>query len=293
MSFRQRANDWRQLPTEVRELLLNALEARARLDAIEKLSPVELAARCGFEQLDVWQRDLLDSTERQIILLCSRQSGKSTLTALTGLHQALYSPGSLVLVLAPSQRQSQETFRKIRDSYNALSGVPEATQESSLKLELANGSRVMVLPGKEQNVRGFSGVSLLIVDEAARVDDGLYQSIRPMLAVSGGRIILLSTPFGSRGFFHKEWSEGDGWKRIKVIASECPRISPDWLEKEKARIGSWWFSQEYECAFNDNVDQIFATANINAAVSTEIEPLWPTTTRSLQDGSLNQQPILL
>jgi hypothetical protein len=235
-------------------------------------------AKEAFEQaaklLRSW-RDLLQSDDRQVILNCSRQSGKSTVSALIALHQTCYVADSLSLVLAPSQRQSMETFRKIHDFYNDLSGVPEVTQESTLKLELANDSRVMVLPGKEANVRGFSGVSLLIVDEAARVDDALYNAIRPMLAVSQGRIILLSTPFGSRGFFWQEWTEGgDDWRRVKITAYQCSRISAKWLEKEKARIGSWWFEQEYECIFKDATDQIFATFDILQAFDKEVKPLW-------------------
>jgi hypothetical protein len=36
-----------------------------------------------------------------------------------------------------------------------------------------------------------------------------------MLAVSCGRIVLLSTPFSNRGFFCKEWSEGgEGWRKV-------------------------------------------------------------------------------
>src|SRR5262249_18969054 len=129
MSFRPRATDWRQLPTEVREILLEALEKRAAIDLMERLSPIELAARCGFPELDPWQRDVLESTDRQIIMLASRQSGKSTVTALLGLHQALYTAGSLVLILAPSQRQSMETYRKLRDCYGLLGDVPEPAQE--------------------------------------------------------------------------------------------------------------------------------------------------------------------
>jgi phage FluMu gp28-like protein len=203
------------------------------------------------------------------------ETGKSTISALIALHTALYTADSLVLVLSPSQRQSQESYRKIRDSYNLLSGVPDVTMESSLKLELANGSRVQVLPGKEQTVRGFSGVSLLIVDEAARVEDALYQAVRPMIAVSGGRIILLSTPFGSRGFFWQEWIEGGSdWKRVRVTADQCPRISPEWLEKERQRIGDWWYSQEYQCTFVDSLEACFSSADIQAAITSEVQPLW-------------------
>jgi hypothetical protein len=274
MSFAPKQTDWRKMPVEVRETLLRALQERASAVTSGYLSPVELAQACGIDP-DPWQKDLFESDDRQVILNCCRQSGKSTVSALIALHQTCYTPDSLSLVLAPSQRQSMETYRKIRDAYNTLTGVPDVTQESSLRLELANNSRVMVLPGKEANVRGFSDVSLLVVDEAARVDDQLYQAIRPMLAVSGGRIILLSTPFGSRGFFWQEWAEGGpDWKRVRVTADQCPRIPKDWLEKERERIGNWWYSQEYDCTFVDSLDSCFSSADILAAITNEVQPLW-------------------
>jgi hypothetical protein len=40
------------------------------------------------------------------------------------------------------------------------------------------------------------------------VADDLYFAIRPMLAVSGGALLMLSTPAGRRGVFFEEWSEG-------------------------------------------------------------------------------------
>ncbi len=239
------------------------------------LDPVRLAARAGLDP-DPWQADLLRADTRQAILLCSRQSGKSTTTAILATHQAVYTPSSLVLLLSPSLRQSQELYRKVRDVYAAVGGdVPRPSEESALRLELANGSRVVSLPGKEATVRGFSGVALLIVDEASRVPDALYQAVRPMLAVSGGRLVLLSTPFGKRGFFHQEWSAGGlGWKRVKVTAADCPRIPADWLAAERATIGDWWFDQEYDCEFKDAVDSYFRGEDIEAMASADIRPLF-------------------
>jgi len=262
------------MPQEIRESFLAALQQRAGAVSGERLTPIELAEHCGIVP-DDWQRDLLLSADKQVILNCSRQSGKSTISALIALHTALFTANSLVLVLSPSQRQSQELYRKIRDSYNQLTDVAELTAESALRIEFANGSRVQVLPGKEATVRGFSGVSLLLIDEAARVPDELYQSVRPMMAVSQGRIVLLSTPFGSRGFFWQEWCEGgDDWRRTKITADQCPRIPAVWLEKEKARIGDWWYSQEYKCSFVDNIEACFSTADILNAISSEVKPLW-------------------
>lgn len=251
-----------------RELIARRLEMEAR-DA------VLLARRAGLEP-DAWQAELLRSTARQLILLCSRQAGKSTVTSVLALHEALYAPGALVLLLSPSLRQSQELFRKLKDAYNALeSQTVTAREESALRMEFSNGSRVVALPGKEETIRGFSGVGLLIVDEAARVSDSLYQAVRPMLAVSGGRIVLLSTPFGTRGFFHHEWTEGGAqWERTKITAYDCPRISDAWLNAERNAIGDWWFRQEYLVEFVESVEQVFRYEDIQRALDKDVKPLW-------------------
>jgi hypothetical protein len=146
---------------------------------------------------------------------------------------------------------------------------------SDRKIELVNASRIIALPGKEQTIRGYSGVSLLVVDEAARVPDELYYSVRPMLAVSGGRLICLSTPFGKRGFFFNEWEEGGGdWHRTKILATDVPRISAEFLEEERRALGDFWFSQEYMCEFRETVDQVFSYDLIQEAMSDEVKPLF-------------------
>jgi hypothetical protein len=242
---------------------------------LEKSDACLMARRAGLAA-DDWQSDLLRSNARQVMLLCSRQSGKSTVSSILALHEAVYKPDSLILLLSPSLRQSQELFRKLKDAYNALESpfMPRTAQESALTLEFDNGSRIVALPGKEATIRGFSGVSLLIVDEASRVPDELYQAIRPMLAVSGGRIVLLSTPFGKRGFFYSEWTDGDGWRKIKITADQCPRIDKEWLERERQMIGDWWYLQEYFCEFVETNDQVFSYDDIQSALDPNIKPLF-------------------
>jgi hypothetical protein len=255
---------------------LERLHARAVLlgtGDVPALSPVTLAAHAGFT-LDAWQRDVLTSTAHQQILLVTRQGGKSTCSSIRALHRALYTPASLVLLLAPSYRQSKELFRKVKDAYAVLPNPSPLQSESSLEMEFTNGSRICALPGKEATIRGFSGVSLLIVDEASRVPDELYQAIRPMLAVSGGDIILLSTPFGKRGFFFHEWSEGARWHRTKVTAYDCPRITAEWLEEERMQIGDFWFEQEYLCKFVESVDSVFRYEDIQRALDPKVTPLF-------------------
>jgi hypothetical protein len=223
---------------------------------------------------DVWQTNFLRSSSDRVLLNCSRQSGKSTMSAVVGLHRALYHPGSLVLCLAPALRQSQELFGKVIALYRESGRPITSTAERKLSLELQNGSRLISLPGSEKTIRGFSGAAMLIVDEASRVDNQLYWGVRPMLAVSGGSLVMLSTPFGKRGIFYDEWTSGRGWERYEVPASQCPRIPESFLEEERGTLPSWVFRQEYECSFEETEDQVFTTDMIERAVTSEVTPLF-------------------
>ena len=235
--------------------------------------PVEFAHAAGLADLDPWQERFLRSDASRLLLNCSRQSGKSTMAGLLALHKALTRPGSLVLILAPAERQAKELFSKVAQFYRALGHPLPADSYRKLGMELAGGSRIEALPGTEKTIRGFSGVDLLIVDEASRVDDGLYFAVRPMMAVSGGRMIMLSTPFGKRGIFFEAWSGQEEWDRYEVAALDCPRISGAFLEEERRALPSWVFRQEYECSFEETDDQVFTTEMIDAAVSSEVAPL--------------------
>lgn len=198
---------------------------------------------------DPWQRDLLLTPEQFVLLNCSRQAGKSTAVAALALHQALVFDGSLILLVAPVERQSRELFRKVLDAYLALDRPIRARRQNESTLELVNGSRIVALPGREATIRSFSGVALLILDEAARVPDDLYRAVRPMLAVSQGRLFALSTPCGQRGWFHEEWIGKGPWKRVLVPWHDCPRIRPAFVDDERRALGDDWVRQEYECLF--------------------------------------------
>jgi hypothetical protein len=171
------------------------------LDLSRALDPTLIASDCGIT-LDKWQADLMRSTAPRILLLCARQTGKTTTTGFIGLGTAIYKPGSLTLILSPSQRQSAEMQRTIMSFHSKLQGAPALTQESVLKSEFANGSRIIALPGTERTVRGYAGANLIIIDEAARVDDELLAAVRPMLATSQGRLIALTTPAGKVSFLN-------------------------------------------------------------------------------------------
>lgn len=245
-------------------------------DFLMALDPMRFAVdELGF-QPDTWQARVLTWAGQRLLLNCSRQSGKSTTTAIKALHTALYVPGALVLMVSPSQRQSSELFRKVVDFMNRLDTRPALAEDNRLSLKFQNGSRVVSLPSSEATIRGFSGASLIIEDEASRVADELYFAIRPMLAVSGGRLVLMSTPYGKRGHFYTEWTEGgNAWERIRVTANECPRIAREFLVEERRALGQYFYDQEYNCEFRDTLDQVFSTELIERALTDKIKPLFP------------------
>jgi Terminase large subunit, T4likevirus-type, N-terminal len=238
------------------------------------LDPARLLRRWGFEP-EEWQEDLLRSRPHRALLCCCRQAGKSSAAAASAVHEALYNPGGLSLMLAPAQRQSSELLRKARSLLTIVAPSVEFKADSMHTLELATGSRILSLPSREDTIRGYSNVALLIFDEAAWIDDDLYVATRPMLAVSGGRILALSTPNGQRGWFHREWTDGRDWSRTRITASNCPRISASFLAEERRTMSAAAYASEYDCEFTDAIDSVFFYAHIRAAIDPDLDPLYP------------------
>jgi len=230
-------------------------------------------AKLGFDP-DATQGRLLDTRSKRVLLNCTRQWGKSTITAAKAVHHAYTQPESLTLVVSPSARQSGEFVRKAAGFARRLGVRVKGDGDNEMSLEFPNGARLVGLPGSEATIRGFSAVSLLLVDEASRVSDELYMAVRPMLAVSGGTMWLMSTPYGKRGFFYQAWAHGGTeWERARVPATECPRIAPEFLEQERRTMGERWLRQEYLCEFVDEVSGVFERDLVERAFTDEVKPL--------------------
>jgi len=244
------------------------------LDLLQAMDPAVFARECGIINPDPSQAEILRYEGDRLMLNCTRQYGKSTVIAHKAYHKATYDPSSLVLLLSPSLRQSSELFRKVLDVDNAYGIRLKKVEDSKLYMTLENGSRIISLPGKEGTIRGYSGAALIIIDEAAQVLDNLYLSIKPMLAVSHGSLILMSTPHGKRGFFFHEWDEAAGWEKVMITAAECPRITPEFLAQEKESMPERWYRQEYFCEFVETEDQVFPYDLIAEAFQHGVKPLY-------------------
>jgi hypothetical protein len=251
------------------------------------LDAVALAERLGVHP-DPWQEKVLRSTAPRLHLNCSRQVGKSTVTAILALHKALYTAGSTILIISPTDRQSGELHLKCTGYFERLGKTIEPAQQNVHQLVLENGSRILSLPSSESGVRGYT-VDLLAIDEAAYVSDELFQSVSPMLAVSQGRCIAMSTPAGMRGWWW-EASRSEHWEHVKVPASQCPRISVQFLAEERERLGENSYLAEFENVFTAGQGAAFSGEDIAAVFAAlpanpEAAPVLGAPTRGLLSPS--------
>ena len=153
------------------------LETPAAEPSEADLDPVEFTRR----------RLLIEPDERQIEVLRSKRKPRNPklLPPVGKINhgggpkpctRAYTRPKSLILLASPTERQSAEFLRKAADFVSRLGIRPRGDGDNTISLELPNGSRIVGLPGTEATVRGFSNVSLLLIDEAARVDDAMYKA---------------------------------------------------------------------------------------------------------------------
>jgi hypothetical protein len=207
------------------------------------------------------------------LLCCARQVGKTTAVSALALWTSLYVPGSLTILISPSLRQSTLLYRRVGEFWRALGKPYGSVEENATSLILGNGSSLVSLPNSPDTVRGYAGARLVVVDEAAMVDDELFAVVSPMVSVSRGRLVALSTPRGRRGTFHDAWHDtGDTWERIRVTAWESPLHDPAFLERERRVLGKRAFMQEYECVFNDMIGAVFDTDTILNAFRSDKPP---------------------
>lgn len=259
------------------------LAKAAAREVLCRLSPASWSMRVLGIALDPWQRKLVSAPPGgRVVTLVHRQAGKTTAGSVAVAHTMIYrSPGSTSLVLAPTQKQSAEFVRRLRA--HVLKAGLKLKVDNTFGLEIDNGSRCLALPGSDD--AGIRGLTInggdLVIDEAARVDDRLYDAARPMLIryASSARLILLSTAWTRDGFFYRVWSDGDArdWIKIEAKIAECGHIAAEDIERERRAMPAAAFAREYENKFDALESRFFNPDAIRAAFGDVAGPTPPTT----------------
>ena len=169
-----------------------------RADLRAALDPAETFRQAfALDPLD-WQRGYLRESANSV-LLKGRQTGAQPAAAGLAIHTARYWSDVNAVIVSPSLKQSTEITTKARTGLRRL-GV-RLVQDSTSVLRLANGSRILSLPGTARSVRGWTA-KLLILDEAAFIAPETFTAARALVA-TGGRLVVQSTPAIETGDFHE------------------------------------------------------------------------------------------
>lgn len=227
--------------------------------------------------LDDWQQEILN-TEGNICLRAGRQVGKSTIISVKAAQFATSNPNKNILVVASVERQALLLFEKTLSYLLAFhktmikKGKDKPTKH---KITLTNGTTIYCLPTglSGYGIRGYT-IDLLIADEAAFIPEEVWTAVTPMLAVTRGNIILLSTPFGKGGFFYRCFQDPT-FKAFHISSEECPRKNPEFLEQEKKRMTKLQYAQEYLGEFIDELRQFFPTDVIKKCMTLQkVKPFY-------------------
>lgn len=239
-----------------------------------RFDKAQMMRDAGFEP-GPHQVELLQCTERNILVLWPRQSGKSQTCAADVLHTAAFDPGDIVILAGEKQEQAMEVFTKAQRMHEQLSELGElpSAERSGNKLTFSNGSRVLALPSTVDSIRGYAA-KLVVIDEAAFTGDDVLAKVSPMLSTTRGRLVCPSTPNGAIGWFHDRWQNPEGWARLTVAASQLTRIDAAELARQRNTLGDFKFRQEYGLEFLDQTTQYFQTEMIQEALADLGGPLW-------------------
>lgn len=224
--------------------------------------------------LDPWQKDVLDAKDN-IVVRSGRQAGKSSVIAIKAGEYAIKNAKSQTLVISAVERQAYLLFEKILTYINAR--YPKwvkmgRDRPTKSQIRLKNGSIIRCLPTglTGHGIRGYT-INLLIADEAAFIPEEVWTAVTPMIAITRGKMILLSTPFGREGYFYRCFSD-DTFTQFHVSSEDCPRADMNFLKQEKKRMTKLQYAQEYLGMFVDELRQWFSDELIKKVMSLERNP---------------------
>ena len=229
----------------------------------------------GEEPFD-YQEDFMNHPSDRKAFVSGRQVGKSRTAAWLALWKSVTYDGAEILITAKAQRQSMELFNQVkkemRQSRVGWDGWGVAN-DTRTEIQFENGSRIVCLPvGRDgSNIRGY-GTDLIVVDEAAFIKDEIFQQVlSPMLAVGDGDFILLSTPFGKKGFLYEKFND-DSWYEKQVPTSANPLVDDDFIKEQKQSLTATQFKQEILGKFVESSDSFFTRDELmNCATSDSVD----------------------
>lgn len=244
---------------------------------------------------------------RELTVLSGRQSGKSRIAALLTAFEAAFAPKSrdgelYALLLAQDLRAAVRTAFSYVRAFLMSSPILRAavTRETQTSLDLTNGLRVAVYPCRPASVRGLRA-RVVVLDELAffrsgegvAVDTEMLRAVRPSLATTGGKLIILSSPYGQSGalweLHRRHYGRDDS--PVLVWQADAPTMNPtlpaDYLARMREEDPEAYRS-EVLGEFRAGLATLLDPDSLAACVSPsrlELPPAWGVDYRAFVDPS--------
>ena len=227
-------------------------------------------------QLLKWQQEVFKDTTRFKVVAAGRRCGKSRLSAVTLLIEALNCPeGSSVMYVAPTLGQARSIIWDLLHDLGRP--VIKSSHVNNLEITLINGRKILVRGA--DNPDSLRGVSLtyLVLDECAFIKQDVWEKIlRAALSDKKGRALFISTPSGRNWFYDTfklgQSGEDHEWKSWHKTTADNETIDPKEIEAAKRTLSSFAFKQEYLSSFDTSGADVF-------------KPEWFKTAKEPQYGS--------
>ena len=208
------------------------------------------------------QDKILDCEARFIVVMCGRRFGKSELSQIKIITEAVQ--GKQIAYITPTYSLAKVFFNRL------IHALPFLNNKSDLKLSFPNGGSVEFFTGERlDNLRGRK-FHWVIIDEASfipNLEQGWLNSIRPTLTDYKGRALFLSTPRG-KNYFYSLFMKGgeDGWESFKFTTYDNPYIDSTEIDEAKTQLPAAVFEQEYMANPMENAANPFGSEHIRACI---------------------------
>ncbi len=218
-----------------------------------------------------YQKEILKNPSNKICINAGRRVGKTTVASIMGLHFALTHENVNVVIVSPTQRQSDILMSYIKRMVTSSILISMLVEKDiAQEVWFKNGSKIISLPSgvDGRTIRGITS-HMIIFDEAAFMPDIIFDVVLPsIIGSSEHKIILISTPNMEMGYFYEATKNWKSYYHIKT--EECPNIDKEFLEEERKRLDPYTFAREYEAKFISAEDSFFPLPLISRAFSEDI-----------------------
>lgn len=208
-----------------------------------------------------YQKDMIKAIHenKDTILLCSRQMGKTTVAAMYILWFATFHKAKRCVIASKAMSHAVEIQSRIKFAYEELPEWLKAgcTFYNRTSIEFDNKSVIICEATSEKTGRG-SSPSIIFLDEIAfisrRIQDEMWGSLTPALS-TGGKFIITSTPNGDSDLFATLWRGAqagmNSFKPLQFLWWQHPDRDKKYYDEMVGKLGQVRARQELDCVDGD------------------------------------------